>query len=73
MALGLGDRHLNNILISSINGGILHVDFDCILDKVSLVPVTARIFSPDAITLSLSPASFLLIHSFCQQSQFSRD
>nr|XP_027202203.1 serine/threonine-protein kinase MEC1-like [Dermatophagoides pteronyssinus] len=31
--IGLGDRHLDNILVDLRDGAIIHVDFDCILDK----------------------------------------
>jgi serine/threonine-protein kinase ATR len=32
-ALGLGDRHGENILFEEDNGGTLHVDFNCLFDK----------------------------------------
>lgn len=31
--VGLGDRHLDNILISKNNGSVVHIDFDQIFDK----------------------------------------
>jgi serine/threonine-protein kinase ATR len=31
--LGLGDRHTENILVEEGNGGIFHVDFNCLFDK----------------------------------------
>lgn len=31
--LGLGDRHLENILLVQGSGAVLHVDFDCLFDK----------------------------------------
>jgi hypothetical protein len=31
----LGDRHGENILFEEGTGGILHVDFNCLFDKVS--------------------------------------
>jgi serine/threonine-protein kinase ATR len=31
--IGLGDRHGENILIDSLNGECMHVDFDCLFDK----------------------------------------
>lgn len=34
--IGLGDRHSENILVDTNNGELVHVDFDCIFDKVSL-------------------------------------
>jgi len=32
-AVGLGDRHLENILIHSTSGSIMHVDFACLFDQ----------------------------------------
>ena len=32
-AVGLGDRHLENILINVKTGECVHVDFDCLFDK----------------------------------------
>ena len=32
--LGLGDRHGENILLDSTNGDLVHVDFDCLFNKV---------------------------------------
>ncbi|KAK4192472.1 protein kinase rad3 [Podospora australis] len=31
--LGLGDRHGENVLLETSNGGIFHVDFNCLFDK----------------------------------------
>lgn len=31
--LGLGDRHGENILLEEDNGGVMHVDFNCLFDK----------------------------------------
>ncbi|KAI1427168.1 phosphatidylinositol 3 [Xylaria sp. FL1777] len=31
--LGLGDRHGENVLLEERNGGIFHVDFNCLFDK----------------------------------------
>ena len=31
-SVGLGDRHLENILIDSTSGGLMHVDFACLFD-----------------------------------------
>ena len=33
----LGDRHGENILLDSISGAIMHVDFNCLFDKVRIV------------------------------------
>lgn len=32
--ISLGDRHGENILFEESTGGILHVDFNCLFDKV---------------------------------------
>lgn len=37
--LGLGDRHGENILLDSTCGDIVHVDFNCLFNKVSLTRV----------------------------------
>ena len=34
--LGLGDRHGENILFDSTNGDCVHVDFNCLFNKVGL-------------------------------------
>ena len=34
--VGLGDRHLQNILISSETGAVVHVDFDLLFDKAKM-------------------------------------
>jgi len=31
--LGLGDRHAENVLLEEYNGGVFHVDFNCLFDK----------------------------------------
>lgn len=31
--LGLGDRHGENVLLEESNGGVFHVDFNCLFDK----------------------------------------
>lgn len=36
--LGLGDRHCENILLDTLTGKVLHVDFDCLFDKGKLLP-----------------------------------
>ena len=36
--IGLGDRHNDNILIQK-NGAVSHIDFDCIFEKGSILPI----------------------------------
>jgi len=31
--VGLGDRHGENLLLDSVSGDIVHVDFSCLFDK----------------------------------------
>lgn len=33
----LGDRHCENILLDSNTGDVVHVDFNCLFEKVSYV------------------------------------
>ena len=42
--LGLGDRHGENILFDSTNGDCVHVDFNCLFNKVSLIAIGDQIF-----------------------------
>jgi len=37
----LGDRHLENILMDSHTGDVVHVDFNCLFEKVCL-PITSK-------------------------------
>ena len=37
--LGLGDRHGENILFDTVSGETVHVDFNCIFNKVCLLVV----------------------------------
>ena len=39
LLIQLGDRHLDNILMSLADGRILHIDFDCIFGKGKILPV----------------------------------
>jgi cell cycle checkpoint protein MEC1 len=41
--LGLGDRHGENILFNEKDGGILHVDFDCLFEKGLELSVPERV------------------------------
>eukprot|EP00915_Cephaloidophora_sp_WS-2016_P007516 GHVH01010180.1.p1 GENE.GHVH01010180.1~~GHVH01010180.1.p1 ORF type:complete len:2055 (+),score=272.18 GHVH01010180.1:654-6818(+) len=46
--LGLGDRHQENQLLDA-NGTLVHIDFDCILDKSRLLPI------PEVVPFRLTP------------------
>ena len=35
VAGSLGDRHCENILLDTVTGDVVHVDFNCLFDKVS--------------------------------------
>lgn len=37
--LGLGDRHGENILFDSFTGECVHVDFNCLFNKVCFYPI----------------------------------
>jgi cell cycle checkpoint protein MEC1 len=39
----LGDRHLENILMDTNTGDVVHVDFNCLFEKVSPVPAVPTI------------------------------
>lgn len=41
--LGLGDRHGENLLLNEQNGGLLHVDFDCLFEKGLELAVPERV------------------------------
>ena len=32
--MGLGDRHVENLLLDASTGDIVHVDFSCLFDRV---------------------------------------
>ena len=51
--VGLGDRHTENILIDVTNGECVHVDFDCLFDKVTHAFILSLTFS----------LTYLLTHS----------
>jgi hypothetical protein len=42
--IGLGDRHGENILFDSTNGDCVHVDFNCLFNKVYICVVGAYLF-----------------------------
>ncbi len=41
--VGLGDRHGENILIDASSGDVVHVDFSCLFDRVSLAATSILI------------------------------
>lgn len=41
--LGLGDRHGENILFDSFTGECVHVDFNCLFNKVCFSQIVLRI------------------------------
>lgn len=41
--IGLGDRHLENILVDETSGEVLHVDFSCLFDKGQLLEYAERV------------------------------
>lgn len=49
--LGLGDRHLDNILLFTKTGDLLHIDFDCLFDKAKTLPVPETV--PFRLTQSM--------------------
>uniref|UniRef100_A0A0R3WST4 PI3K/PI4K domain-containing protein n=1 Tax=Hydatigena taeniaeformis TaxID=6205 RepID=A0A0R3WST4_HYDTA len=50
-ALGLGDRHTENILFDCITGGLVHVDFSCVFNTGLTLPWPERV--PFRLTRSL--------------------
>jgi len=41
--LGLGDRHGENILFDTVSGETVHVDFNCIFNKVRMLVLCSKI------------------------------
>jgi len=41
----LGDRHCENILLDTNTGDVVHVDFNCLFDKVSNELVSPKFYS----------------------------
>ena len=41
--IGLGDRHLENILLNTKTGECVHVDFDCLFDKAKTFKVPEQV------------------------------
>ncbi|KAF8076761.1 hypothetical protein FPV67DRAFT_1472577 [Lyophyllum atratum] len=41
--LGLGDRHCENILLDSITGDVVHVDFNCLFEKGKTLETPERV------------------------------
>lgn len=42
--LGLGDRHGENILFDSTNGDCVHVDFNCLFNRVWIVKICIQVY-----------------------------
>lgn len=42
--LGLGDRHGENVLFDSTNGDCVHVDFNCLFNRVHISSVFMYLF-----------------------------
>ena len=38
--LGLGDRHCENIMIDTVSGDTVHVDFGCLFDRGLILEVS---------------------------------
>jgi hypothetical protein len=54
-SVGLGDRHLENILIDTTTGSLMHVDFACLFDH------GLNLETPEKVPFRLTPN---LIHTF---------
>ena len=60
--IGLGDRHNDNILIQK-NGAVSHIDFDCIFEKGTILPI------PEV--MNENDCSLFVVCSFPSYSQHS--
>ena len=49
--VGLGDRHLENILIDKTTGGLMHVDFACLFDH------GLNLETPEKVSDAATPAA----------------
>lgn len=56
--LGLGDRHGENILLDSTNGDVVHVDFNCLFNKgtvlFDIVISSLKTYSPGLCITNLA-------------------
>jgi Phosphatidylinositol 3- and 4-kinase len=44
LSASLGDRHCENILLDSNTGDVVHVDFNCLFEKVNILHfITKRV------------------------------
>jgi serine/threonine-protein kinase ATR len=69
--LGLGDRHGENILFDSFTGECVHVDFNCLFNKVCVAwtCLHLKFMRPNSIHVSRSyPFSFSLLPLFLPPS-----
>ena len=59
--LGLGDRHGENILFDSTSGDCVHVDFNCLFNRVSEPNLVSNLFLPNQIAVFFEKLNFYFI------------
>ena len=64
--LGLGDRHGENVLYDSTTGDSVHVDFDCLFNKVSFLSNLRAIV--DIVVVSHREAHLMCLRWFHSDS-----
>ncbi len=52
--IGLGDRHLGNLLVDLHLGSVVHIDFNICFEKGRRLPI------PETVPFRLTPVCFLL-------------
>ena len=65
--LGLGDRHGENILFDSTSGDCVHVDFNCLFNRVSEPNLVSNLFFVQSDSRFFSKFKFL----FHKDSQYT--